>query len=68
MFIREHYVDFDTMEGFRALLRRDLAPELGLLPSENPAFHVPVESTVMNACGAADDSWQSSSVSEGREL
>jgi len=68
MFIREHYVDFDSTEGFKALLRRDLAPEVGLLPGENPALHIPSESTVMNACGAEDDSWLSSPRYADREL
>jgi hypothetical protein len=68
MFIRENYVDYDTTEGFRALLRRDLAPEVGVLPDESPAFHVPSGSTVMNACGAEDGSWQSLTRSGDREL
>jgi hypothetical protein len=68
MFIREHYVDYDTVEGFKALLRRDLAPQVGLLPNDTPAFHVPLESTVMNACGAADESWQSMVRVHDREL
>jgi hypothetical protein len=68
MFIREHYVDYDTIESFRALLRRDLAPEVGLLPDDPPALHVPIESTVLNACGAADESWQSVSDDSDREF
>lgn len=71
LFIRKNYVDYDNTAGFRALLRRDLAPEVGLLPDENPAFHTPTDSEGLNACGAGDDSWQSlpgSQVPEDREL
>lgn len=59
IFIREHYVTLETSGEFRALLRADLAPQLGL-PMENVLpFTANGESTVMNACGAADEFWQS---------
>jgi hypothetical protein len=59
IFIREHYVTIGTSGEFRALLRADLAPQLGL-PMENALpFTANGESTVMNACGAADEFWQS---------
>jgi hypothetical protein len=59
IFIREHYVTIETSGEFRALLRADLAPQLGL-PMENMLpFSANGESTEMNACGAADEFWQS---------
>jgi hypothetical protein len=68
MFIREHYVDFDTSDTFKALLRRDLVPQVGLFLDELPAFHISVGSTVMNACGISDESWQSLPDVQGREM
>jgi hypothetical protein len=59
IFIREHYVVIETNGEFRALLRSDLAPQLGL-PAENGLpFTSRGEPIVMNACGAADEFWQS---------
>ncbi len=59
IFMREHYVTIETSGEFRALLRADLAPQLGL-PMENALpFSANGESNVMNACGAADEFWQS---------
>lgn len=60
IFIREHYVTIETRGEFRALLRSDLAPQLGL-PSENlvPFTSGGEPMAVMNACGSADEFWQS---------
>jgi hypothetical protein len=59
IFMREHYVTIETNGEFRALLRSDLAPQLGL-PMENAIpFVANGEPTAMNACGAADEFWQS---------
>lgn len=68
MFIREHYVDYAKTESFRALLRRDLAPEVGLLPDPKPALHIAAESIAISACGAGDEAWQSVSQAVDREL
>jgi hypothetical protein len=59
IFIREHYVTMETSGEFRALLRSDLAPQVGLrLENSNP-FSSRGEPIVMNACGAAEEFWQS---------
>jgi hypothetical protein len=59
IFIREHYVTIDSVGEFRALLRADLAPQLGLPMQNALPFTANGEPTVMNACGAADEFWQS---------
>jgi hypothetical protein len=59
IFIREHYVTIETNGEFRALLRADLAPQLGLIAENAVPFTSPGEPTMMNACGAADEFWQS---------
>ncbi len=59
IFIREHYVVIETNGEFRALLRSDLAPQLGLPMENSLPFTSQGEPTVMNACGAADEFWQS---------
>jgi len=59
IFIREHYVVIETNGEFRALLRSDLAPELGLPLQHSLPFTSRGEPIVMNACGAADEFWQS---------
>ncbi len=59
IFIREHYVVIETNGEFRALLRSDLAPQLGLPLQHSLPFTSRGEPIVMNACGAADEFWQS---------
>ena len=59
IFIREHYVVIETSGEFRALLRSDLAPQLGLRMENSLPFTSQGEPIVMNACGAADEFWQS---------
>ena len=59
IFMREHYVTIETNGEFRALLRSDLAPQLGLPMENSIPFVANGEPTVMNACGAADEFWQS---------
>jgi hypothetical protein len=59
IFIREHYVVIETNGEFRALLRSDLAPQLGLPFQHSLPFTSRGEPIVMNACGAADEFWQS---------
>jgi hypothetical protein len=59
LFIREHYVVLDVVEGFRALLRRDLAPAFGLPARVESAFAVHAEPSGSSACGATDDAWES---------
>lgn len=59
LFIRENYVVLEIVEGFRALVRRDLAPALGVPVSAGPAFAVHAELSDESACGATDDAWQS---------
>ena len=59
IFIREHYVVIETNGEFRALLRSDLAPQLGLPLENSLPFTSRGEPIVMNACGAADEFWQS---------
>lgn len=59
IFIREHYVIIETNGEFRALLRSDLAPQLGLPLENSLPFSSRGEPLVMNACGAADEFWQS---------
>ncbi len=59
IFIREHYVTIETNGEFRALLRADLAPQLGLPLENSLPFSSQGEPTIMNACGAADEFWQS---------
>jgi len=58
-FIREHYVVIEKNGEFRALLRSDLAPELGLPMQYSLPFTSRGEPTIMNACGAADEFWES---------
>lgn len=59
IFMREHYVTIDASGEFRALLRSDLAPQLGLPMQHALPFTANGEPTEMNACGAADEFWQS---------
>lgn len=59
IFIREHYVTIETNGEFRALLRSDLAPELGVPLENGLPFTSRGEPIVMNACGAADEFWES---------
>lgn|GEM_PF-2425482 len=59
IFMREHYVMVETSGEFRALLRADLAPQLGLPMEHVLPFTANGEPTDMNACGAADEFWQS---------
>ena len=59
IFIREHYVIIETNGEFRALLRSDLAPQLGLPLENSHPFSARGEPIDMNACGAADEFWQS---------
>ena len=59
IFIREHYVVIETNGEFRALLRSDLAPQLGLPLQHSLPFTSRGELIVMNACGAADEFWES---------
>ena len=59
IFIREHYVVIETNGEFRALLRSDLAPQLGLPMENSLPFSSRGEPIVMNACGAADEFWES---------